>query len=432
MANTLLNSQIITRTFLDVLHQKVKFIGSINRDYDGRFGQDNKIGASVDVRLPSELAVTKATGNVPTYSAQNVIDRSVRVSVDRYAMVPFEFTDRELSLNVEDFKTRYVVPAATRLASVLEADALTMVNDIPSASGTFGTTPTGAGTGAGTAFFTYMQGKAKLDNQLAPDEGRKALLNVDSMINVVDSLKGLFNDDGEISAQYKDAVMGHAAGFDWMQTTLMPSLTNGNKVSTTVSATTTDGATSITLVCAVSDTFKVGQVFTVANVNAVHPETKTNIGPKQFVVAPGTDTVNGYSAATQTYTATGTTIIINIVPASQVAVTGANSPGSLWATGAYQNISAHPQAAAAVTFQGTTGATTGTNILYHRNAFSFVTVPLTMPGGMDMAYVATADGLSVRFVRGFDIINAKFVSRMDIQYGFRTIRPEYATRVWSA
>jgi hypothetical protein len=37
MANTLLTPDIITREALRILHQKLVFIGSINRQYDPRF-----------------------------------------------------------------------------------------------------------------------------------------------------------------------------------------------------------------------------------------------------------------------------------------------------------------------------------------------------------------------------------------------------------
>ena len=39
MANTLLTSDIITREALRVLHQKLRFVGSINRQYDDRFDE---------------------------------------------------------------------------------------------------------------------------------------------------------------------------------------------------------------------------------------------------------------------------------------------------------------------------------------------------------------------------------------------------------
>ena len=59
MANTLLTIDEITVKALDVLHEKLSFIGTINRQYDKSFKQSKgKIGDTLRIRLPAEYVVT--------------------------------------------------------------------------------------------------------------------------------------------------------------------------------------------------------------------------------------------------------------------------------------------------------------------------------------------------------------------------------------
>jgi hypothetical protein len=84
----------------------------------------------------------------------------------------------------------------------------------------------------------------------------------------------------------------------------------------------------------------------------------------------------------------------------------------------------------AVTFVGTLSTPYPQNLAYHRDAFTLATVPLALPKGMDMASRASSDGLSVRFVRGYDVTNDAFISRLDVLFGFLAQRPGWACRIW--
>jgi len=58
-----------------------------------------------------------------------------------------------------------------------------------------------------------------------------------------------------------------------------------------------------------------------------------------------------------------------------------------------------------------------------------VTADLVMPKGVDFAARESLDGISVRVVRQYDINNDQFPCRIDILYGYKTIRPELACRI---
>ena len=78
MANTILTPTAVTREFLRILHQKLNFIGSINRQYDDSFAvKGAKIGTALNIRLPNQYTVR--TGD--TLSAQDTTESSVSLNV---------------------------------------------------------------------------------------------------------------------------------------------------------------------------------------------------------------------------------------------------------------------------------------------------------------------------------------------------------------
>ena len=151
-------------------------------------------------------------------------------------------------------------------------------------------------------------------------------------------------------------------------------------------------------------TLLVGDVITIANVFRVHPETKVSTGVLQkFVI-----TANSGSSATS----------LAISPA-------------IVATGVNQNVNAVPADNAAVSAFLGNAAAVDQSLAFHKDAFAFVSADLEMPKGTDMAAREVMDGLSMRFVRDFDIGDDLFKSRFDVLYGYKAIRPELACRLIS-
>jgi hypothetical protein len=100
------------------------------------------------------------------------------------------------------------------------------------------------------------------------------------------------------------------------------------------------------------------------------------------------------------------------------------------AGGAYQNVTARPASGAAITvLTGAANTLNGQNVLFHKDAFTLVTVDMDLPRGMDMSERMVSDGVSLRFVRGFDITNNKRLCRFDILAGYAALRPEWACRL---
>jgi hypothetical protein len=395
MANTLLTPSMITREALRILHQKLTFIGNINRQYDDSFAKTGaKIGDTLKIRLPNQYTVR--TGK--TLSTQDTTEQSVSLTVGTQKGVDVNFSSAELTLSLDDFSSRILEPAMAVLASSIEADALTMHKDVYNLVGSAGTTP--------NALSTFLQARQKLNENLAPmDNNRTCHLLPATNVSIVDALKGLFQDSAAIREQYREGMMGRTAGFDWYENTLLPTFTVGNKVSgVTVNGASQTGATLNIGGVAASDTFKYGQVFTIAGVYQVHPETKTTMtNLQQFTV-------------TADATMAGITGSVTISP-------------SIVTSGALQTVNASPASGAALTLVGSASTGYGQNLAFHRDAFAFATADLLMPKGVDFSSREQYDGISMRIVRMYDITNDNFPCRIDVLYGYKTIRPQLACRI---
>src|SRR4249919_178716 len=394
MSNPLLTPTPVTREALRVLHQKLTFIGSINRQYDDSFAkQGAKIGDSLKIRMPNQYVVTDGAA----LTTQDTSETSVTLQVATQKHVGMNFTSAELALSMDDFSKRIIEPAMSVLAAAVEADALgTMRKDVYQQANN---------TAAAITFANVLAGRRKLNDSLAPAGERTALLSSNDGANLVDALKGLFQDGGQLSKQYREGHMGYAAGFDFAESTHLSTQTRGagdaNYVVNTSSGITSGSAT--IAVTAGTGTIKAGEVITIAGVDAVHPESKVDTGVlQQFVI-------------TADYAGGAGNITVSPIPVT---------------SGATQNVVINSAGASkAVVISGTVSTNYGQSLVYNKDAFTFATADLVMPQGVDFGRREVMDGISLRLVRDYDINNDRLPCRVDILYGYKTIRPQLACRL---
>ena len=394
MTNTLLTPTAVTREALRVLHQKLNFIGSINRSYDDSFAKTGaKIGDSLKVRLPNQYTVTTGA----TMTAQDTAETSVTLQVATQKHVGMNFSSNELTLSLDDFSKRIIAPAMAVLAASMEADATSMYKDI------YQQTNQGTLTAA-LSLATVLGGRQKLVEALAPAGDWVANLCPRNTVDLVSELKALFHDASAIKQQYREGSMGRTAGFDFMENTHWARHTSGSAGATDydVNGAAESGAT-ITVKTG-SNTFTKGDIVTFAGCYDVHPETKVSRATlKQFVI-------------TTAYAGGAGTIAI--------------SP-SIIISGATQNCSGYPTDSGDVTKVAAASKAYDLSMLYHPDAFTFVTADLTMPRDAHFAAREVYDGISMRIWQSGDIINDKFPCRVDVLYGYKTIRPQLACRIAS-
>lgn len=397
MANSILTPTAVTREALRILHQKLNFVGNINRTYDDSFAKTGaKIGDSLKIRLPNEYVVR--TG--PTLSAQDTTEISTTLQVATQKGVDLNFTSVDLTLSLDDFSKRVLDPAMAVLAANIEADALSMMADVYNNVNNIG---------SAANFRALMNSRKVLNDSLAPmDSNRSVLLNTQDNVDLVDALKGLFQDSTAIKEQYREGSMGRTGGYDFYENTLIQNSLTGTAAAATGytvnGAVTANGSTQVVLATG-STTFKKGDIITFVGANRVHPESKVDTGAlQQFVVTAD------YAGGAGT---------INISPA-------------IYTSGGRQNVVAAGIAnGVAVAKVGGASAIYKPSLAFHKDAFAFATADLVMPQGVDFSSRQVMDGISMRIVRQYDINNDKFPCRLDVLYGYKTIRPQLACRILS-
>src|SRR5262245_63436907 len=118
MANSLLTPTAVTREALRILHQKLNFVGSINRQYDDSFAKSGaKIGDTLQIRLPNQYTVRTGA----TLAAQDTTETSVSLQVATQKGADLNFTSADLTLSLGDFSKRILNPALAVLPATLAA-----------------------------------------------------------------------------------------------------------------------------------------------------------------------------------------------------------------------------------------------------------------------------------------------------------------------
>lgn len=406
MSSTYKVIDMITKEALDIFHEKATFLGTIDTQYDDQY-KDNgkgKIGATVRVREPNEYEVTDGS----VLNIQDTTESSQTITVNTRKHVALQFSSQELLQSVNstgafnELSKNYIEPAISKMVSVIESDAIAyMTKATANLVGTAGTALTDL-TVPGLA-------RAKLNQNLAPMDNRNVMTDSVTMAGLVNGMKGLFQDSGQIKEAMREGFYQRLAMADFYENERMWSLLNGSDVTadTDADALVTDGGTTIDMhtLLAVAQQ-KVGQVFTVAGVYACHPETKAPLGLKQFVItAVGATTTTIWPATILT----GPKKNVCSSTGGDLAVTDFN--------------------AATLTFVGSASTSYLQGLMYNKYAYQFITADLPLYDNQDKCVRKSKDGVSFRVWQAPDIINDRLIVRMDILYGFAALRPQWGCRM---
>ena len=372
---------------------------TVNRQYDSSFAQEGaKIGSTLRIRLPDRALVTDGAA----LQVQDDNEQYTTLTVASQKHIGVNFTTAELTMQLDDFAERVLKPRISQLASSIDADVANSFQNIFQSVGTPGTTP-------GTSL-VLLQAQQKLNEAAAVMSPRYATVNPAANAALVEGMKGLFNPVSTISKQFKSGLMGEGIlGYEELNMSqsikqhTTGTRTGSHTVTTTVSS---QGATSIAITGTGSQTIKKGDVFTIAGVYSVNPQTRESTGSLQQFVATADATASGG------------------------AYTVSVSPAIYTASQALATVDSFPQASAVVTFLGSASTQYPQNLIYHRDAITFATADLVMPQGVDMASRQVHNGISLRVVRQYDINNDRMPCRVDVLYGYSVIRPQMAVRMW--
>ena len=399
MSNSILTIDMITRKALEILENNLVITRNVNRQYDDSFAVEGaKIGSTLRIRLPDRALVTDGAA----LQVQDDNEQYTTLAVASQKHIGVNFTSAELTMQLDDFAERVLKPRISQLASSVDADVANSYKAIYNSVGTPGTTP--------STSLVLLQAQQKLNEGAAVMSPRYATVNPAANAGLVEGMKGLFNPTDTVSRQFKNGMMGMGVlGFEEvnMSQSIKQHTTGAWGTAITVTSTiTTEGTASVGLsFTGSSKTWNVGDVFTIASVYAVNPQTRETTGSlQQFTV---TAVASGSSTAT-----------VSISPALY-------TPANALAT-----VDSLPVSGAVVTMLGSASTQYAQNLVYHKDAITFATADLLLPQGVDMASRQVHNGISLRVVRQYDINNDRLPCRIDVLYGYAAIRPQMAARIW--
>lgn len=408
--NNLLTISMITNETLRVLVNQLTFTRAIARHYDDKFAvEGGKIGTTLNIRKPPRYV--GRTG--PALQVESSVETYIPLTLTTQFGVDMAFTTQDLTLNISDFSDRFIKPAIAAVANKIDYDGLQQFYNVYNLIGTPGVlsgTPTSAQSQA-----AILGARARLNQEAAPvDEMRSFVVDPQVEVGIVSGLTNLFNPQGVISSIFQKGALGdNTLGFNFAMDQNVGSYTTGTATAFTVSAQSgssvqTNASTGFNLaVSSTSGTITKGTVFQIPGVYAVNPQSRQSTGVlRNFVV-------------TADVAASSTSIPVY--------------PNPIF-SGQFQNVTSStgtiPSGTAAIISGNSGSAATYTQALaFHRDAFAFATADLILPQGVDMAGRASADGVSIRLVRQYDINSDQLPTRLDVLYGFQTVYPELACRV---
>ena len=402
MAQNLLTIDMITLKALEILENNLVLTRNVNRQYDSSFAVEGaKIGDTLRIRLPDRALVTDGAA----LGVQEVNEQYTTLTVASQKHIGVNFTSAEMALSLDDFADRILKPRVSQLAASIDADVANAFQSIYHSVGTPGTTP--------ATSLVLLQGNQKLNEAAALPSPRYVTVNPAANANLVEGMKGLFNPTSTISRQFKNGMMGEGIlGYDEInmsQSIKLHTTGSASRSDTPIVKTTlTNGATKLTLDnCTDAKTLVPGDVFTIAGVFAVNPQTRESTGSLQQFVVQNTVT----SASTEF-------VDVEFLPAVYAP------------TQALATVSKLPAANDVVTLLGAAETAYPQNLIYHKDAITFATADLLLPNGVDMAPRKVHNGISMRIVRQYDINNDRMPCRIDVLYGYSVIRPQMAVRLW--
>lgn len=415
MANALSVINMVLRESLRVAHETLTFISTVDRSYDSSFAQTGaKIGDTLRVRNPNQYVRRKGS-RVMDVKDQDETTQDVVVATQDG--VDMRFNSAELKLSIDELSRRYITPATKVMVSGIEGDMMNSVTkDVYNLTGTAGTV---VGTSADIS--AISQARAKLNQQLAPkDMSRSVQFDSPTMGTIVNGTQALFHDGSQIKEAFREGFIGRNAMATWFENEKTYAHTNGSDadvvwaVDDTTRLAAGDAAVGNSVNVLNFDALgtagpSVGSVFTIDAMFDVHPETKIAYSHLKQLVVTAVGTISGNQG--------------DITFAPPLVVSGAK-----------QNISTSDGTFAiledeATIQHGAASAVLQQNLMYHKDAFTFVTADLPIMDDGIRCVRRVQDGLSIRCWQGSDIRNDELLLRLDILYGFKTLRPEWACRV---
>ena len=368
MANTFVTTKLVALKSLEILKNILLYRDLVYDERAKSLETDlgKKVGATVDVKLPASFNANDFTHG-QTVTTQDVTITTVPVTLRYLSDVTVALSAIEENLELQDFTRDIIEPAMYALANKVDQRVVSHIFEAASKSILIASdTPTN--------LKDISEVGRYFDNAKAPSNDRHLVLSPDYKYRyaLTDNLSKV-SYAGE-NTVLRDAILGKIYGLN----TYMSQNTPGSNASTSGTAKGTfkvessaGGKVKITALSAATATVKAGDGFCYGN--DIYRFTEDG---------------------------TGTSSAIDSIAVSP----------------------AFPADKAAKEVRVVRGQS---GVAFHKYAYTFVSKPLEKPmaQGTD-CYVASADGLSVRVTKFYDIKTKTDMISFDILYGVDSLRPE--------
>jgi hypothetical protein len=421
VANTLLTIDMITREAVRLFRNSNAFVMSIDRQYDDQYARIGaKIGTQLRIRMPNDYVVRHGAAA----SVQDTSEQSIVLALATQAGVDVSFSSADRTMSLDDYSQRVLAPAVNNVAADV---AYTIMAGVDNTAGCCNFVAKFDNNGAiiSPTASEWLLASAVLKNNSTPLSDWKIVLDPITEARTVSSLSGLFNPAPEISRQYRSGTMYDALGFRWMGDQTVVKHTTGAYTGTgspaTIAGTVNGGGqTGTAITVNALGPLAAGDIITFDGVNQVNRLNKQSVGVlRQFVVV---NPVPAGGLSITVYPA----LIPNAYTAAQIAA------GAVYTPVQYQTVDFSPINAANIHVVTLSGSIYRKNLAFAPEAITMATADLEMPRGVDEVARETFDSISMRMLTDYVVTTDQLITRLDVIYGFKFVRPEWVVAVADA
>lgn len=402
MTNTLVTCSIVAKESLAVLKNMLSFSGNVNRDFESEFTSNMSRGyapgQTINIKKPPRYTYRAGRVAVP----QSTVETTVPLTLSQGGC-DLNFTSLERTLSLTKLEDK-LMAAMAPVANEIDRQGLQLAHfstyNVLNPAGALPTT-------SALAIQAMTDMGRRLDEMAAPRDRRRAMIGNPALnAALVQGFGGFFNNPSKISDQFNSGMLSDSFGFVTGMDQNVDVHTNGAATATNINGAGQTGS-AITVVAVAAGTLTRGTVITLPGVFAVNPQSRQSTG----VLANFVVTADALAGATT----------INISPA-------------IVTSGAFQNVTASPTTGAPYVIQGAASTAYGTNVAYHKDAFTLAMVPMwAPPGGKGVIDVAqeTMDGFTLKVTEFYDGVNDNSVMRIDVLFGWAATYPELSTKYYT-
>ncbi len=201
---------MITRETVRLWKNTNAFVSQVPTTYDSSFAVTGaKIGSTLRIRLPVDYTVRHGAAA----SFQDTSEQSTTLTMATQDGVDITFPSIDMTLSIDDFATRYLMPAVNNLAGDVAVGVMSgaeggVCNYVDNEAAGAIITPSAT---------TFLTANAILDIQSTPYPAHMVVVDPFTDSRVVGALSGQFNPATDISQQYRSGEMKNALGMSWIK-----------------------------------------------------------------------------------------------------------------------------------------------------------------------------------------------------------------------